>query len=148
MDNPEDIVPPSEDEVAIHLASAEQQRLDGYSAIVVHAAKRKRKFDSKLLKRTPGNVTFKIGDLVQVHATKWVHTLAAIKKLIPMWSPPRRVVSKMLNSYTLETLEGDLIDGVFNARRLRTFEPRDGTRLAFDELVRENRLDDEEDSEV
>ena len=88
MDNPEDIAPPSKAEVAIHLAFAEQQRLDGYYVIVDHAAKRKRKFDSKLLKCTPGNVTFKIGDLVQVHAMKWVHTLAAIKKLIPMWSPP------------------------------------------------------------
>jgi len=144
-DNPEDIEPPSEEEVAIHLALTEQQRLDGYSAIVDHAAKRKQRFDSKVLKRKPGNVTFKPGDLVQVHATKWVHSLAAIKKLIPMWSPPRRVFSKKRNSYTLETLEGDPVDGVFNARRLRAFEPREGTKLAFDELVRENKSDEEEE---
>jgi hypothetical protein len=61
---------------------------------------------------------------------------------------PRRVASKMRNSYTLETLDGDPIDGVFNARQLPGFEPRDGTRLAFNELVRENRPDDEEDSGV
>jgi hypothetical protein len=54
----------------------------------------------------------------------------------------------MRNSYTLETLDDDPIDGVFNARQLRGFEPRDGTRLAFNELVRENRPDDEEDSGV
>jgi len=145
MDNPEDITPPSEDEIAIHLALTEQQRLDGYSAIVDHAVKRKQRFDSKLLKHKPGNITFKPGDLVQVHATKWVHSLAAIKKLIPMWSPPCRVVSKKRNSYTLETLDGNPMDGVFNARRLRTFEPREGTKLAFDELVRENKSDEGDD---
>jgi hypothetical protein len=143
-DNPENIEPPSEEEVAIHLALTEQQRLDGYSAIVDHAAKRKQRFDSKVLKHKPGNVIFKPGDLVQVHATKWVHSLAAIKKLIPMWSPPRRVILKKRNSYTLETLEGEPVDGVFNARRLRAFEPREGTKLAFDELVRENKSDEEE----
>ena len=148
INNLEDIAPPSENKVAIHLAFAKQQCLDGYSAIVNHAAKRKQKFDSKLLKCTPGNVRFNIDNLVQVHTTKWVHTLTAIKKLISMWSPPHCVGSKMWNPYTLETLDGNLMDSVFKGRQLRTFEPQDGTRLAFGKLVRENKLDDEEDEEV
>jgi hypothetical protein len=142
-DKPEDITPPTAEEVAIHFAFVEQQRLDGYSAIVDHAAKRKNVFDAKLLQRAPRDVVFKPGDLVQVHATQWVRTFAAIRKLIPMWSPPRRVVMQQRNSYTLETLDGDPLDGVFNARRLRAFEPREGTKLAFDELVKENEPDEE-----
>jgi hypothetical protein len=51
---------------------------------------------------------------------------------------------KKQNSYTLETLDGDPVDGVFNARRLRAFEPREGTKLAFDELTRENEPEEEE----
>ena len=141
-DDPEEIRPPTDADIATHLALIEQQRLDGYSAIVDHAAKRKAKFDAKLQKHAPREVTFEVGSLVQIHATQWVHTLAAVKKLIPMWSVPRRIVTRQRNSYTLETLDGDPIEGVFNARRLRAFIPRDGTKLAFDELVRENEPDE------
>jgi hypothetical protein len=132
---PEDIQLPTEAEVAVHLSLVEQQRLDAYSAIVDHAAKRKVLFDTKLLKNTLGNVVFQPGDLVQVHATEWVHTLASIKKLIPMWSIPHRVATRQLNSYTLETLGGLPLSGVYNARRLRAFEPREGTKLAMEELA-------------
>jgi len=55
-----------------------------------------------------------------------------------MWSPPHRVISKKRNSYTLETLNGNPVDGVFNARHLCAFKPWEGTKLAFNELVREN----------
>ena len=37
---------------------------------------------------------------------------------------------KMLNSYKLETLEGQPLDGEYHARRLRDFVPRPGTELA------------------
>ena len=40
-----------------------------------------------------------------------------------------------------------MIDGVFNARRLRVFTPRDGTKLAFDELVWENEPGKHEDED-
>jgi hypothetical protein len=114
MDNPEAIELPSADEVATHLALVEQQHLDGYSAIVEHAVRRKNKFNMKLLQRAPREVVFKTGDLVQTHATQWVRTFAAIKKLTPMWSPPRHVVTRKLNSYTLETLDGEPMDGLYN----------------------------------
>jgi len=80
---PEDIQLPTEAEVAVHLSLVEQQHLDAYSAIVDHAAKRKVLFDTKLLKNAPGNVVFQPGDLVQVHATEWVHTFASIKNSYP-----------------------------------------------------------------
>jgi hypothetical protein len=44
----------------------------------------------------------------------------------------------------LETLDGNPMDSLFNARCLHAFEPREGTKLAFNELLRENELDGEE----
>ncbi|KIM74692.1 hypothetical protein PILCRDRAFT_14247 [Piloderma croceum F 1598] len=111
------------------------QHLGGYAATVDHAVKRKAAFDARLRKRTPKVVVFQPGDLVQVHATEWVHTFAAIKKLIPMWSIPHSVVTRQLNSYTLEMLGGLPLAGVYNSRRLRTFKPREGTKLAMEELI-------------
>jgi hypothetical protein len=135
-ESPEDIEPPTEQEVAIHLALVEQQRLDGYAATLDHAAKRKNIFDSKLRQHAPRNVVFEAGDLVQIHATQWVRTFASIKKLIPMWSVPHRIKARQLNSYTLETLDGCSLKGVYNSRRLRAFVPRKGTKLAAEELAR------------
>lgn len=122
-DEPEEIRPPTDIDITAHLALIEQQRLDGYSTIVDHVAKHKAKFNVKLQKHTPKEVTFKVGDLVQIHATQWVHTLVAVKKLIPMWSTPRRIVTRQHNSYTLETLDGNPIEGMFNARHLCVFTP-------------------------
>jgi hypothetical protein len=135
-DSPESIEPPMVEEADIHLAFVEQQHLDGYAATVDHAIKRKAMFDAKLRQRAPKNVVFLPGDLVQVHATEWVRTFASIKKLIPMWSIPHRVVARKLNSYTLETLSGLPLAGLYNSRRLRAFEPRAGTKLAMDEITR------------
>jgi hypothetical protein len=53
-----------------------------------------------------------------------------------MWSAPHRVATRKLNSYTLETLNGLPLAGVYNSRRLRRFEPREGTELAKGELAR------------
>jgi len=53
-----------------------------------------------------------------------------------MWSVPYRVTARQLNSYTLETLDGLPLTGVYNSRRLRAFVPREGTKLAAEELVR------------
>jgi hypothetical protein len=78
---------------------------------------------------------FQPGDLIQVHATEWVHTFASIKKLIPMWSVPYHVVNQLRNSYTLDSLDGVPLPRLYNARRLRVFKPQDGTRLASEEMV-------------
>jgi hypothetical protein len=144
-EDPDSIQAPTEEEISLHMALVEQQRLDGYSSIIDHAARRKDIFNKKVQRHTPRIVVFQPGDLVQVHASKWVHTLALIKKLIPMWSIPHCVVTHQLNSYTLETLGGLPLAGVFNSRRLRAFEPREGTQLALDEL---ERLESTEEGEM
>ena len=135
-DSPDEIKPPTAEEINIHLAFAEQQHLDGYAATVDYAIKRKAAFDSRLRQQAPKIVIFQPGDLVQVHATQWIHTFVSIKKLVPMWSTPYRIATRKLNSYTLETLNGLPLAGVYNSRRLRIFEPREGTKLAKDELAR------------
>ena len=70
-----------------------------------------------------------------------------MKKLIPMWSVPNRVSSRLRNGYTLETVGGLPINGLFSARRLRAFEPRPGTKLAWEELQRLEQLETPEERE-
>jgi hypothetical protein len=147
VDSPENIKPPTEQEAALHLALVEQQHLDGYAAIVDHAVKCKNIFDAKVRQQMPQNIIFQPGDLVQVHATEWVRTFATIKKLIPMWSIPHRIKTKQLNSYTLETLTGLPLTGVYNSRRLWAFTPCVGTKLAMAELVHMETAEEEEEAE-
>ena len=40
------------------------------------------------------------------------------------------MTEQLLNLYTLESLDGELLKGDYNARRLREFVPREGTELA------------------
>jgi transposase InsO family protein len=123
-------LPIMEQDVAAQMAYVAQQRLDGYAEAVTHAMRRKSAFDRKVLGRTPGEVTFSIGQLVQIYRSDLDDTFKTERKLLPKWSPPHRVASKILNSYTLETLTGSPINGRFSARRLRGFSPREGTELA------------------
>ena len=65
-----------------------------------------------------------------------------------MWSEPHRVSEKMLNSYKLETLQGQPLDGEYHARRLREFVPRKGTELAAQQKeVEERRVEELEEVE-
>lgn len=142
--NPENITESSETDIAIHLAYVEQQRLDSYAAIINHAAKQKRVFNGKVLKRAPWEVVFNKDDLVQVHQNDMVHTMSTIKKLILMWSTPWHITSCKLNSCTLETLNGTPLSSLFNVQRLWLFVSHKGTKLAAMETVRRNRVDGEE----
>jgi hypothetical protein len=65
-------------------------------------------------------------------------------KLLPKWSTPQRITSRNLNSYQLETLNGNPIPGVFSTRRLRRFMPQEGTKLAEDQKLVEGRCVEEE----
>ena len=49
---------------------------------------------------------------------------------------PYHVVNQLRNSYTLDSLDGVPLPRLYNARRLHVFEPRDGTRLASEEMAR------------
>lgn len=117
-------------DVGTHMAYVAQQRLDGYGEAVRHAFKRKSAFDKKVTRRKPGEVIFKLGQLVQVYRSDLDNTFKADRKMVPKWSVPRRVTKQLRNAYHLETTEGTQLPGTFSARRLRAFLPREGTELA------------------
>ncbi|VDC04527.1 unnamed protein product, partial [Peniophora sp. CBMAI 1063] len=117
-------------DVELQVAHVAQQNLDGYSAAVTHAVKRKDAFDKRVIGSRAGAVTFKRGDLVQVYRSDLDYTFSTSRKMLPKWSAARRVVSRHVNSYRLATASGVPLEGLFSARRLRRFVPRQGTRLA------------------
>jgi hypothetical protein len=116
-----------------HMAYAAQQRLDGYSEAVRHhrhAMNQKTRFDRRVLESKEGEVTFEKGSLVQTYQNDLAKSISTERKLTPMWSEPCRVTERILNSYKLETLDGQPLEGEYHARRLRGFAPREGTELA------------------
>ena len=121
---------PTQQDFDAHIAYAAQQRLDGYSEAIHHAMNRKTRFDRRVLNSKEGEVTFKRGDLVQVYRNDLAKSISSERKLTPMWSEPHRITEKILNSYKLETLEGQQLEGEYHVRRLRGFTPREGTELA------------------
>ncbi|KIK36026.1 hypothetical protein CY34DRAFT_26467 [Suillus luteus UH-Slu-Lm8-n1] len=127
-------------DVSTQMAYVAQQQLDGYDAAVRHAIKHKAAFDKRVLERTPGEVIFSIGQLVQFYRSKLDYTFDAKRKLLLKWSPPHRITAQLRNSYKLETLKGDKIAGEMHAQCLRAFIPREGTRLAEEQLEVEERL--------
>jgi hypothetical protein len=139
---------PTLSEVSVQMAYVDQQRLDGANHAASHTTKRKATFDKKVLQSHAGEVIFESGQLVQVYANATEMTMASSKKLVPRWSAPRRVASRFGNSYTLTTLEGFPINGLFHARRLRRFIPRNGTALAaLQEALQDKEVDEEEISQ-
>jgi hypothetical protein len=120
---------PTAQEVDLQMAYVDNQRFDGYAQIVDHAQQRKAAFDKDLLSRSPREVIFRAGDLVQVYRSDLDFTFSADRKLLPKFSAPRRVTSRNHNSYQLETLEGLPIASKFSSRRLHLFIPRKGTEL-------------------
>lgn len=123
------VAPLELEDVALQMAYASQQRLDGYAQIVDHAVARKAAFDKMVLRRAPREVIFRAGQLVQVYRNDLDFTVQASRKMEPKWSAPRRVLSRDRNSYKLATLEGLAMGGRFNSRRLRRFIPRNGTAM-------------------
>ena len=124
------VTPTDTEQIGIHQAYVQQQRLDGYAHTIEHAVRRKGTFDKRLLAKFPREVIFTPGQLVQVYRNDLTYTFKTERKLLPRWSLPRRVVSRNRNSYHLETLEGIPMSSTFSSRRLRRFLPRSGTQLA------------------
>ncbi|KIK41126.1 hypothetical protein CY34DRAFT_85979 [Suillus luteus UH-Slu-Lm8-n1] len=129
------------------MAYVAQQQLDGYDATVQHAIRRKATFDKRVLARSPREVIFEKGQLIQFFHSNLHNTLEARRKLLPKWSGPHRIRERLRNSYHLETLEGEEMPGEFHARRLRAFIPRNGTRLAEEQKEREARKSNNEEVE-
>jgi hypothetical protein len=85
-------------QIGIHQAYTQQQCLNGYTHTMEHAAHQKAIFDRQLLAKFPWEVLFKAGQLVQVYCNDLTYTFETECKLLPCWSPPRRVVSCDQNS--------------------------------------------------
>jgi transposase InsO family protein len=130
-------LPITETDAALQVAYVAQQHLDGYAEAVAHALKRKSVFDKRVLSRNPGEVIFSKGQLVQIYRSDLDYTFKTERKLLPKWSIPHRITSRLLNSYTLETLKGDPIPGTFSAHRLRRFVPKEGSQLSDEQKVLE-----------
>jgi transposase InsO family protein len=141
-------LPVTSSDTALQMAYVAQQRLDGYAEAVTHALRRKTAFDRRVLSKTPGEVVFSKGQLVQIYRSDLDYTFKTERKLLPKWSTPQRITSRHLNSYVLETLKGDPISGTFSARRLRRFLPREGTRLADEQKIVEEQCTREVEEEM
>ena len=66
---------------------------------------------------------------MQVYDNKVDFNFATINKLAPRWSVPRLITGKYLNSFTLSTLHGIPLNGLFHTRRLRPYIPLRGSTL-------------------
>jgi hypothetical protein len=124
------VTPMDTEQIGIHQAYVQQQRLDGYAHTIEHAVRRKGTFNKRLLAKFPREVIFTPGQLVQVYHNDLTYMFKTECKLLPCWSPPRWVVSRNQNLYHLETLEGIPMLSTFSSRHLRCFLPRSGTQLA------------------
>jgi hypothetical protein len=121
---------PTPDDFNTHMVYAAKQRLDGYSEAIQHAMNQKTRFDRKVLESEGGEEIFTKGQLVQVYRNNLAKTIGSERKLAPMWSELHRIVKQLLNSYKLETLQGQPLDGEYHARRIQKFISREGTELA------------------
>jgi hypothetical protein len=126
----------SMDDVDTQQAYAGQQRFDGYARAVRHGAARKAAFDRRVLESKAGEVIFEAGDLVQVLDPKYKKTILTSKKILPEWSGAFRVKEHLLNSYVIETIYGQELDGEYNARRLRPLQAPKGSSLEAYEAAR------------
>jgi hypothetical protein len=141
------ILPTTETDTALQMEYVAKQRLDGYAEAVAHAIRRKTAFDKRVLAQHPGEVIFSKGQLVQIYRSDLDFTFKTERKLLPKWSMPHRVASRQLNSYVLESLNGNQIPGYFSARRLRRFLPKEGSKLAEEQRAIEGRGVEEENVE-
>jgi hypothetical protein len=143
-------------DVNVHMAYVAQQHLDGYDTTIRHTLSRKAAFDRRILAKSPGQVTFTCGQLVQVYRSDLDYTFKAKRKILPKWSRPYRIRKRLRNSYKLENRDGTAINGTFSSRRLCAFVPQEGTKeqQEFEETLRtgkttadEEEEDEEEDEE-
>ncbi|KIJ29171.1 hypothetical protein M422DRAFT_269437 [Sphaerobolus stellatus SS14] len=118
------------------MAFVDTMHMDVFRGSVTHAAKRKAKFDAKMTE-----VIFKKGDLIQLYSNKMDGNHETRNKLLRCWSTPMRIRERFNTSYTVETLEGLVLQGLTHAWCLRCFIPRRNTELAA--LEREARAVEE-----
>ncbi|TFK21583.1 hypothetical protein FA15DRAFT_550403, partial [Coprinopsis marcescibilis] len=81
-------------DIGIQMAYVAQHRFEGFAQAVDHAHRRKTTFDRKVLSKSPREVVFQAGNLVQVYRSDLDYTFSTARKLLPKFSAPRRVVSR------------------------------------------------------
>ena len=86
--------------------------------------------------------------MVQIYRSDLDYTFKTDRKLLPKWSPPQRIHSRNLNSYTLKKLDGTPIAGQFSARRLRAFIPKRGSKLEKEQAEIDERTSTEDVSSI
>jgi len=126
----------SMDDVDVQRAYSDQQRFDGYARAVHQGAVQKAAFDNRVANSSAGEVVFERGDLVQVLDPKYKKTFLSTKKILPEWSGAFRVKERALNSYVIETIYGQELEGRYSARRLRPLTPPKGSSLEAYKLAR------------
>jgi hypothetical protein len=118
------------DLIDTNLSLADMLRMNPHLSQLELAERQKSNWDD----RTPAT-EFATDELVQFYDSRLDNSHKTIKKLIPRWSKPHIVSGKSLNSYTLSTLHGTAIPGMFHSRRLRKYIPLRGTSLDTSHLT-------------
>jgi hypothetical protein len=106
---------PTPDNFNTHMVYTAQQCLDGYSEAIQHTMNRKTRFDRKILESEGEEEIFTKGQLIQVYQNDLAKTISSERKLALMWLEPHRIVEQLLNSYKLEMLQGQPLDGEYHA---------------------------------
>jgi len=117
-------LPTSPSDIHTNLTLSDTFRANAHLLSLEDAERRKTSFDtnSPLTK-------FFIGNLVQVYDSASDFNYSAINKLAPKWSEPRIIYGEFSNSFSLCTLSGIPLKGLFHSRRLRHYIPLRGTPL-------------------
>jgi hypothetical protein len=132
----------SMDDIDTQQAYTQQQRFDGHARAVAHGVVRKEVFNKKVLRSNAGEVVFEVGDLVQVLDPKFKKTFLTSKKILPEWLGTFWVKERLLNSYVIETIYGQELDGKYNSKQLRPLKVPAGSSLeAYEAARKAGRLD-------
>lgn len=121
---PTDIPEPTAESVSENLALADMLCMNAHLLQLEDVERQKSTWDN----RTPA-VNFKIDNIVQFYDTKLDGTYKSVNKLMPKWSKLYIISGKSLNSYSLSTLSGTAIPGLFHSCRLRSYIPLRGSNL-------------------
>jgi hypothetical protein len=106
------------DLIDTNLSLADMLRMNVHLSQLETAERLKSNWDDK----TPAT-EFLIDELVQFYDSRLENSHKTVNKLIPRWSKPHIITGKSLNSYTLSTLHGTVVPGMFHSRRLRKYIP-------------------------
>ena len=116
-------LPSTPADINTHFTLTDSFRYDTHLKSLTEAERKKAAFDAKARV-----IDFTTGDLIQYFDSEHITSNASVHKLKPRWSPPHIITGKYINSYTLSSLTGTPVAGLYHTRRLRPYIPlRDST---------------------